>query len=43
MLVSGVFMQIVGVEEAALTVMSAVTVIEPVTLTVPHPPVRGMV
>ena len=31
-----------GVEEAAVTVMSGVTAILPVALTVPHPPVSGM-
>ena len=40
--VSGVLIHNVGVDEAALTVMLAVTVIVPVALTVPHPPVNGM-
>ena len=43
MLVSAVLIQSVGVEEAAVTVLFGVTVIVPVALTVPHPPVRGMV
>ena len=42
MLVSGVLIQSVGVEEGGPAVMSAVTVIVPVALTEPHPPVRGM-
>ena len=42
MAVSGVLIQSVGVDEAALTVLLAVTVIVPVALTVPHPPVSGM-
>jgi hypothetical protein len=37
-----VLTQSVGVEEAALTVLLAVTVIVPTALTVPHPPVNGM-
>jgi hypothetical protein len=40
--VSGVLIQSVGVDEAALTVLLAVTVIVPVALTVPHPPVNGI-
>ena len=32
----------VGVEEAAATVLSGVTVIVPVALAVPQPPVKGM-
>ena len=40
--VSAVLIQSVGVEEAAVTVMFAVTVIVPVALTVPQPPVSGM-
>jgi hypothetical protein len=40
--VSGVLTQSVGVDEAALTVLLAVTVIVPVALNVPHPPVNGM-
>ncbi len=43
MLVSAVLIQSVGVEEAAPAVISAVTVIVPVALAVPHPPVKGMV
>ena len=42
MAVSGVLIHNVGVEEAAVTVMLAVTVIVPVALTVPHPPINGM-
>ena len=40
--VSGVLIQSVGVDEAALTVLLAVTVIVPVAFAVPHPPVSGM-
>jgi hypothetical protein len=40
--VSGVLIQSVGVDEAALTVLDAITVIVPVALTVPHPPANGM-
>ena len=32
----------VGVDDAALTVLLGVTVIVPVALTVPHPPVNGI-
>ena len=42
MAVSGVLIQSVGVDEAALTVLLAVTVIVPVAFATPHPPVRGM-
>ena len=41
-LVSALLMQSVGVEEAAPTVLSGVTVMVPEAFTVPHPPVRGM-
>ena len=41
-LVIKVLMQSVGVDEAALTVLFAVTVIVPVAFTEPQPPVRGM-
>ena len=41
MLVSTVLTQSVGVEEAALDVLTS-TVIVPVALTVPQPPVNGM-
>ena len=41
--VKAVLMQSVGVEEAAPTVLSGVTVMVPVAFTVPHPPVSGMV
>ena len=41
--VSGVLIQSVGVDEAGPAVMSGVTVMVPVALTVPQPPVRGMV
>ena len=40
--VRGVLIQSVGVDEAALTVLLAVTVIVPVAFAVPHPPVNGM-
>ena len=40
--VRAVLIHKVGVEDAAVTVMFAVTVIVPVALTVPQPPVRGM-
>ena len=42
MLVNAVLMHNVGVEEAALAVLSGVTVIVPVAFTVPQPPVNGM-
>ena len=42
MLVSTVLMHNVGVEEAALAVLFGVTVIVPVALTAPQPPVNGM-
>ena len=41
--VRAVLMQRVGVEEAAPTVLSGVTVMVPVAFTVPHPPVKGIV
>ena len=41
-LVSAVLTQSVGEEEAAPTVLLAVTVMVPVALTFPHPPVRGI-
>ena len=40
--VSAVPIQRVGVDEAAPAVLAGVTVMVPVALTVPHPPVRGM-
>ena len=40
--VKGVLMHSVGVEDAAPAVLSGVTVMVPVALTVPQPPVRGM-
>jgi hypothetical protein len=40
--VSGVLMQSVGVEEGAVTVLFGLTVIVPVALMAPHPPVNGM-
>ena len=40
--VRGVLIQSVGVDEAALTVLLAVTVIVPVAFAVPHPPVNGI-
>jgi hypothetical protein len=42
MAVSGVLIQSVGVDEAALTVLLAVTVIVPVAFAVPQPPVNGI-
>ena len=42
MAVSGVFTQSVGVEDGAAAVLAGVTVIVPVALTVPQPPVSGM-
>ena len=41
-LVISVLIHKVGVDDGALTVLFAVTVIVPVALTVPHPPVNGM-
>ena len=41
-LIRGVLIQRVGVEDAAPTVLSGVTVIVPVALTTPQPPVNGM-
>ena len=41
--VNAVLTHNVGVEEAAVTVLFALTVIVPVALTVPHPPVNGIV
>ena len=41
--VSGVLVQMVGVEEATPAVLSGVTVIVPVAFTLLHPPVSGMV
>ena len=41
-LVSGVLMQSVGVDEAVPAVLLGVTVIVPVAFKVPHPPVSGM-
>ena len=43
MLVSGVLIHSVGVDEAAVTVLAAVTVIVPVAFTAPQPPVNGIV
>ena len=43
MVVSEVNTHNVGVEEAALTVFTGVTVIVPVALTLPQPPVKGTV
>jgi hypothetical protein len=42
MAVSGVFTQSVGVEDGAAAVLAGVTVMVPVALTVPQPPVSGM-
>ena len=41
-LVNGVLIHRVGVDDAAPAVLAAVTVIVPVAFTVPHPPVNGM-
>jgi len=41
--VNAVLIHKVGVVDAAVTVMLAVTVIVPVALTVPQPPVNGIV
>ena len=40
--VNAVLMHSVGVEEAAATVLSGVTVIVPVAFAIPQPPVTGM-
>ena len=40
--ISDVLIHRVGVEEAVLAVLLAVTVMVPVALSVPQPPVRGM-
>jgi hypothetical protein len=40
--VRGVLMQSVGVAEAGPAVMAGVTVMVPVALTLPQPPVKGM-
>jgi len=40
MAVSAVLIQSVGVEDAAVTVLFGVTVMVPVAVTVPHPPVN---
>ena len=40
--VNAVLIHNVGVLEAALAVLAAVTVIVPVALTLPHPPVNGI-
>ena len=41
--VSGVLIQRVGVEEATDAVLASTTVMNPVALTAPHPPVSGLV
>ena len=41
--VRAVFIHNVGVDDGILTVLAGVTVIVPAALTVPQPPVRGMV
>jgi hypothetical protein len=41
--VSAVLIHNVGVDEAAPAVLSALTVIVPLALTLPHPPVNGIV
>ena len=40
--VNAVLMHCVGVLDAALTVLTAVTVMVPVAFTLPYPPVNGM-
>ena len=42
MSVNAVLIHSVGVEDGAPAVLSGVTVIVPVALTAPHPPVSGM-
>ena len=42
MSVRAVLMQRVGVEEAAPTVLSCVTIMVPEAFTMPHPPINGM-
>jgi hypothetical protein len=42
MVVIALLIQIVGVDDAALVVLSGVTVIVPLADTVPQPPVNGM-
>jgi len=42
MVVRALLIQIVGVDDAALVVLSGVTVIVPVADTVPQPPVNGI-
>jgi hypothetical protein len=42
MFVKAVLIHRVGVDEAALAVFAAVTVMVPVAFTVPQPPVNGM-
>ena len=42
MLVSGVLIHRVGLEEAGPTVLSGVTIMVPVAFTVPQPPVSGI-
>ena len=42
MVVRALLIQMVGVDEATLVVLSGVTVIVPVADTVPQPPVNGM-
>ena len=41
--VNAVLMHCVGVLEAALTVLTAATVMVPVAFTLPYPPVKGIV
>ena len=41
-LVIAILMQVVGLEEAAVTVLLVLTIIVPVADTVPHPPINGM-
>ena len=40
--VNGVFIQSVGLLDAADTVLSGFTTIVPVAFTIPHPPVKGI-
>jgi hypothetical protein len=37
-----VLIQVVGLEEAAVTVLLGLTIIVPVADTVPHPPIKGI-
>jgi hypothetical protein len=41
--VKAVLIQSIGVAEGAVTVLSGFTIIVPVALAIPHPPVKGIV